>query len=1003
MANPVYEMFAKIGVDTKSFEKDLEGAKKMFSAAGKASIAAIGSAATAIGVLVKKSVDSYAQFEQLEGGVKTLFKESADQVMQYAENAYKTAGMSANQYMETVTSFAASLLQSTKNTTEKLTEDEIEARQEALDKQYDAQKNALDKQYDATKTTYDKQYDALSETLDKEADALEKMQDKRLTELKAEQDAEIEAYEQAAEAKIALINKEYTESLKLIDEEKYNQIKAIDEQINAINAQTEAERAAAEKAEQEQRKAELQKAANAAESAEEREKAQKALNDYNAKLEQQALEASRKAQIEGLKAQKDSIKEESDARKEALKTARDEEIAAEKAANKTWLDETKKANAEEISALKESQKEELEQVKKANAAKLDDLKESQAAQLESLKEHNSNRLKEIKAQNDKEKKLLKEGTDPMAQMAAEMGVDTARAAEVADMAIRDMSDNANKMGTAMESIQNAYMGFSKQNYQMLDNLKLGYGGTKTEMERLLSDAEKISGIHYDISSLTDVYSAIHVIQEEMGITGTTAAEASQTIEGSFGSLAAAWQNLITGFARKDADIGGLIKTIVEAAETAFKNILPVAEQALMGIGDFVTEIAPIIAAKIPELSAEIIPSVIEAAISFLNALITGINDNLPMLLESAISIVGMIVQGIIDNLPAVVEGALQIILALATALGEALPELIPAVVDVILQIVDTLVNNVDKMIDAALAIILGLADGLVKAVPKLLDKAPEIIEKLVNALSDNAPKLLAAAVTIIETLADLLIDPEVMDKLIQVQLDLIMAIVSAIIENTPELLSAALKIISALAAGLIRYVGNLTEKVPELISDFVSALDDANIMTKLHDMGWEIIDKVAKGVAEFIVDAKEWGKDLVDNFVEGIKTNVELLNPGALLAEKVHDYIHFSEPDVGPLADFHTYAPDMIKEFAKGIKDNTHLLTDQLESSFDFGNIIEEVNTPKITAGQVSRLMTSSTSTRDSNANREIKLYIGEHEIARAILPALVEERNRVGVSLATT
>jgi len=170
-----------------------------------------------------------------------------------------------------------------------------------------------------------------------------------------------------------------------------------------------------------------------------------------------------------------------------------------------------------------------------------------------------------------------------ASLLQSLGNDTKKAAEVTDMAIIDMSDNANKMGTSMEAIQNAYQGFAKQNYTMLDNLKLGYGGTKTEMERLLKDAQKITGVKYDISNLADVYNAIHVIQGELGITGTTAKEANSTISGSLSSMKSAWKNLLTGVAADNVDFSKLVNNFVGSLITVTKNLFPRIEIALQGM------------------------------------------------------------------------------------------------------------------------------------------------------------------------------------------------------------------------------------------------------------------------------------------------------------------------------------------------------------------------------------------------------------------------------------
>ena len=179
-----------------------------------------------------------------------------------------------------------------------------------------------------------------------------------------------------------------------------------------------------------------------------------------------------------------------------------------------------------------------------------------------------------------------------ASLLQSLGGDTSKAADVANMALTDMSDNANKMGTSMESIQNAYQGFAKQNYTMLDNLKLGYGGTQEEMQRLLADAEKFSGVKYDISSLNDVYQAIHVIQNEMGITGTTALEASETISGAWASTQASWDNLMTGLANGNADIPKLVADVVSSAGDVLAQVIPAIQEVIKNIPAAISEISP---------------------------------------------------------------------------------------------------------------------------------------------------------------------------------------------------------------------------------------------------------------------------------------------------------------------------------------------------------------------------------------------------------------------------
>ena len=243
-------------------------------------------------------------------------------------------------------------------------------------------------------------------------------------------------------------------------------------------------------------------------------------------------------------------------------------------------------------------------------------------------------------------------------------------ANLANMAITDMADNANKMGTSMEMIQNAYQGFSKQNYTMLDNLKLGYGGTKTEMERLLADAEKLSGVKYDISSLTDIVEAIHVIQTEQGITGTTAKEAATTIQGSLSMVKASWENLVTGLADSDADVGSLMEQVIVSAETFLSNVIPVVKTALNSIGQTVSEYIPVLAEKIPTMLNDILPGLLQAAANIAAALAQQAPAIFQVVVNAIVSTLGEIGTALAASMPqlsGIFENLVPIVGALTTA------------------------------------------------------------------------------------------------------------------------------------------------------------------------------------------------------------------------------------------------------------------------------------------------------------------------------------------------
>lgn len=714
-----------VGESSENAEKKVSklgtALKNGLAAAAKVSAAALGAAVTGLVKLTTSAVENFAEYEQLAGGVETLFKGASDTVMQNAQNAYKTIGISANQYMEQATSVAAALINSTQKTTE------------AVGAVTEATIEGYENQYEAVKSSQEKQVDALEKSQDKQLEKVEKSQEKKLEKLEASHEKELERFEKLTDKKIALINKQYEENLKIVDKEEYDRLQAVQAQIDALNAEQDAEDEAAKIKEQNQKKAALQEKINSAETADARREAQEALNEYLEKLEADHRKEQRKAQIEDLKEQQSVIKDESAAKKEALKTEYDEQIAAVKEESEAKLKELKKGQKKELEALKDSQKEQLST-----------LKENQRLELEALKDSNSQKLAEMKSFIAEQKKLVADDTTTVAKGSK----DYQAAAELADIALSDMADNVSKMGTTMESIQNAYSGFAKQNYTMLDNLKLGYGGTKEEMEKLLADAQAISGVEYDISSYGDIVKAIHEIQKEMGITGNAAAEASTTISGSVGSMKAAWENLVVGLADNKADLGALITAFSEAAITAGGNIAPVISKTVAGIGQLITGLIPIIVEELPNVMNDTLPQLLEAAVTLIETLGAGINENLEPLIETLMNVVLQLVDVIVENAPSFLQAALTIIETLGAGLIEYLPTLLPTLVEIILEIVEMLLDNVDMIIDVSIQLLTALADGIINSLLIILEQAPVIISKLAKALIEAAPDLLIAVAEI---------------------------------------------------------------------------------------------------------------------------------------------------------------------------------------------------------------------------------------------------------------
>ena len=526
-----------------------------------------------------------------------------------------------------------------------------------------------------------------------------------------------------------------------------------------------------------------------------------------------------------------------------------------------------------------------------------------------------------------------------ASLLQSLGGDTEKAADKANQALIDMSDNANKMGSDMESIKNAYAGFAKQNYTMLDNLKLGYGGTKEEMQRLLEDAEKFSGIKYDISSYADVIDAIHVIQTEMGVTGTTAKEAASTISGSLSMMKSSWQNLITGVADDTQDFDSLIDNFVDSVDTVAENILPRVEQALGGVGKLVEKLVPTIFERIPDILNNTLPQLINSVSKVLGSLVNAIISNIDNIFHTAssitqlgITLIDQIAKGIVKNTDVIIDGIALIFNDLIESIGVLAPVLF----------------------DAALQIIMKIGEGIVKYAPDLIDTAITALEDFATYIADNASVMLPKIVELVMKMAEMLTEPDTLIRLLDAALKIVLALAEGLLYSLPELLKkvpviienlknalidagpmlgkAAIELVGMLAAGLV-------EAIPAAIKAVLQIYDAMEETVVSWGTGlWKAIKEsweYAWGALKpYISMAKSWGKDLIQNFIDGIKQKWENLKQSVSdVAQTVKDFLGFSEPKKGPLSNFHTYAPDMMDLYSKGIKENAGKLTASLETS----------------------------------------------------------------------
>ena len=430
-----------------------------------------------------------------------------------------------------------------------------------------------------------------------------------------------------------------------------------------------------------------------------------------------------------------------------------------------------------------------------------------------------------------------------ASLLQSLGGDTDKAADVADMALTDMADNANKMGTSMESIQYAYQGFAKQNYTMLDNLKLGYGGTKEEMERLLSDAQKITGVKYDISNLNDVYQAIHVVQGQLGITGTTAKEAASTISGSVSSMKSAFDNFLNG--------SGTMDQLVETGITAIQNIVNAVGQLLPQLMQSLSDATPQIIAGINQIFPQILdlimtnaPTLISTIGQVLMALVQSLLPYMPQLLNIAMQLIQSFITGLITMLPQIIQMGMQLITQLILGIAQMLPQLIPQAINAIITIVNGLLDNIDMLIDAAIQLILGLADGLINALPILIEKVPEIIMKLVTALIKNAPKILEAGVQLIVKLVEGV--GSVLGKLGQMAGTIIQTIWDGLKSLPSKMLEVGKNLIQGIWNGISNAVGWLWDKISGFCSGIV---DKIKGFFGIHSPSKVFADEVGKFLA----------------------------------------------------------------------------------------------------------------------------------------------------------
>lgn len=419
-----------------------------------------------------------------------------------------------------------------------------------------------------------------------------------------------------------------------------------------------------------------------------------------------------------------------------------------------------------------------------------------------------------------------------------LGGDTKKAAEVGNMAVTDMADNANKFGTDIGSIQNAYQGFAKANFTMLDNLKLGYGGSADGMAQLINNsgvmgatfkatADNVKDIPFD-----KMIEAIHKTQDALNITGTTAKEASSTISGSFDSVKASWQNVLAAMSGgSDKQMKQALDGMIDGVTNLVKNVSALLPNIVRGIAQLLNTLIQ----QLPQIIVSLIPPIMNAVGQLLNTLMATLPLLMPMITQLLLGIVSTIIQ----YLPQIIQTGMVMLQSLIIGLAQAMPTLIPAIVNAIVLIIETLTDNLDLLIDAGIMLLQAVVEGLIKALPILINKSPEIITKIVDVLAQEMPQIVQAGIELI----------------VQLALGLIKAI--------PQLVSKIPEIMGALINGYKAYLGNMADVGKNLVEGLWNGINNAT--------GW-IMDKI-----------KGFGKDVLN----GIKSFFGIHSPSTVFADEV--------------------------------------------------------------------------------------------------------------------
>lgn len=593
------------------------------------------------------------------------------------------------------------------------------------------------------------------------------------------------------------------------------------------------------------------------------------------------------------------------------------------------------------------------------------------------------------------------------------------AAKAADMAVVDMADNVNKMGSSMESVQNAYAGFAKGNYTMLDNLKLGYGGTKSEMERLLKDAEKLSGVKYDINNLSDVYSAIHVIQTDLGITGTTAKEAASTFSGSMAAMKASASNVLAALSLGQdltAPLQGMLDSVLtfllDNAIPMIGNVLKAVPDLLVqgldwvdSIGDVIGELlvealegaanvvgkgAPkLVTAAVNAVSGIIggiasmdwsgiippimegingiipaiigaVPQLISAGSSLLTGLLDGIMVMVPQILTQVPVIIQTLLTALTTNLPLIQQEGMSLLSSLISGIMEALPELLASGQQLITDLLTTITEMLPDVLTTGADLLNSLLDGIMEALPGMLEQIPQIITGIIETLTGMIPQIIQAGVKLLTSLVSNL--PQIIGQIIPKVITIILNILSAIAKSIPQIVKAGFELFVSLIKELPKIIVELVKAIPQIIKGLVGGIKEH--AGEMVSAGKDLLLGLGSGIGDAIGGVVAKAKEAASHIVSKVKGFFGIHSPSKVFA------------GIGEMLDM---------GLAEGIEDNLKPVQDAMSNLADetTGSIQADI----VAGGRFAAAASPAPSRLDADvapAEITVPLYLDGREIARA-------------------